>query len=149
MVQQRDGVGLVKVVVPDDHCTQATYRRAVGRRLRTARIVLDISQQEIADAAGCSRNFVSGIERGRAGRRRVPAQPRGDGAADEPANPDGGRRLGQLDERNAARLRRVRGRALRSILGGVREGDDAARVLASERVPCSSGSRNCDASWSS
>ena len=68
MVQQRDdGVGLVKVVVPDDHCTQATYRRAVGRRLRTARIVLDISQQEIADAAGCSRNFVSGIERGAQG----------------------------------------------------------------------------------
>jgi DNA-binding XRE family transcriptional regulator len=72
MAQQREEAdgpppGLVKVVVPDDYCTPATYRRAVGRRLRTARVVLNISQQEVADAAGCSRNFVSGIERGAQG----------------------------------------------------------------------------------
>lgn len=73
MLQQDDGggggdrSGLVKVVVPDDYCTPAAYRRAVGRRLRTARVVLNISQQEVADAAGCSRNFVSGIERGAQG----------------------------------------------------------------------------------
>jgi hypothetical protein len=62
-----DRAGLRKVVVPDNYCTQAAYRRAVGRRLRTARVVLNISQQEVADAAGCSRNFVSGIERGAQG----------------------------------------------------------------------------------
>jgi DNA-binding XRE family transcriptional regulator len=62
-----DRAALRKVVVPDNYCTQATYRRAVGRRLRTARVVLNISQQDVADAAGCSRNFVSGIERGAQG----------------------------------------------------------------------------------
>ena len=62
-----DRAGLMNVVVPDNYCTQATYRRAVGRRLRTARVVLNISQQDVADAAGCSRNFVSGIERGAQG----------------------------------------------------------------------------------
>jgi hypothetical protein len=72
MLQQADGgdgdrAGLRKVVVPDNYCTQAAYRRAVGRRLRTARVVLNISQQDVADAAGCSRNFVSGIERGAQG----------------------------------------------------------------------------------
>jgi len=59
--------GLMRVVVPDNYCTPAAYRRAVGRRLRTARVVLSISQQDVADAAGCSRNFVSGIERGAQG----------------------------------------------------------------------------------
>jgi DNA-binding XRE family transcriptional regulator len=62
-----DRAGLMRVHVPDNYCTQATYRRAVGRRLRTARVVLNISQQDVADAAGCSRNFVSGIERGAQG----------------------------------------------------------------------------------
>ena len=62
-----DRAGLMNVIVPDNYCTQATYRRAVGRRLRTARVVLNISQQDVADAAGCSRNFVSGIERGAQG----------------------------------------------------------------------------------
>ena len=47
-----DRAGLMRVVVPDNYCTQATYRRAVGRRLRTARVVLNISQQDVADAAG-------------------------------------------------------------------------------------------------
>jgi DNA-binding XRE family transcriptional regulator len=56
--------GLVRVVVPTDHCTQAAYRKAVSQRLRMARVVLDISQQDVADAAGCSRNFVSAVERG-------------------------------------------------------------------------------------
>ncbi len=66
MLDQGDvggGSGLRRIVVPDNYCTQATYRRAVGRRLRSARVVLNISQQDVADAAGCSRNFVSGIER--------------------------------------------------------------------------------------
>jgi DNA-binding XRE family transcriptional regulator len=56
--------GLVRVVVPIDHCTQAAYRKGVSQRLRMARVVLDISQQEVAEAAGCSRNFVSAVERG-------------------------------------------------------------------------------------
>jgi DNA-binding XRE family transcriptional regulator len=56
--------GLVRVIVPIDHCAQPAYRKAVSRRLRMARVVLDISQQEVADAAGCSRNFVSAVERG-------------------------------------------------------------------------------------
>jgi DNA-binding XRE family transcriptional regulator len=63
-----DGVGLVKVVVaPDDRANQRAYRTAVGRRLRIARVMLGISQKEVAEAAGCSRNFVSAIERGTQG----------------------------------------------------------------------------------
>jgi DNA-binding XRE family transcriptional regulator len=57
-------VGLVKVVVPDDRGNERAFRKAVGRRLRMARVMLDTSQQEVAEAAGCSRNFVSAIERG-------------------------------------------------------------------------------------
>ena len=56
--------GLVRVVVPVDHCTQGAYRKGVSRRLRMARVVLDLSQQEVAEASGCSRNFVSAVERG-------------------------------------------------------------------------------------
>jgi DNA-binding XRE family transcriptional regulator len=60
-----DGIGLAKVVVaPDDRRNQRAYRTAVGRRLRIARVMLDISQHEVAEAAGCSRNFVSAMERG-------------------------------------------------------------------------------------
>ena len=56
---------LVRIAVATG--SRRSRRRAVGRRLRTARVVLNISQQDVADAAGCSRNFVSGIERGAQG----------------------------------------------------------------------------------
>jgi DNA-binding XRE family transcriptional regulator len=58
------GGSLVQVTVPADHCTQAAYRKGVSQRLRMARVALDISQQEVAEASGCSRNFVSAVERG-------------------------------------------------------------------------------------
>lgn len=42
-------------------------RRQVGRRAYMRRVWLDLSQQEVADKAGLTRNFVSAIERGAQG----------------------------------------------------------------------------------
>lgn len=61
------GSRLSVVVVPDGHCTQKTYREGVGARLRTVRVLSDVSQDELAVAAGVSRNFVSAVERGAQG----------------------------------------------------------------------------------
>jgi DNA-binding XRE family transcriptional regulator len=61
------GARLSAVVVPDVHCTQKVYREGVGARLRTVRVLSDISQDELAVAAGVSRNFVSAVERGAQG----------------------------------------------------------------------------------
>jgi transcriptional regulator with XRE-family HTH domain len=46
------------------HEEEAGYRRRVGRRLLVRRTVLGLSQQQVATAAGVTRNFVSAIERG-------------------------------------------------------------------------------------
>jgi transcriptional regulator with XRE-family HTH domain len=53
--------------VPDGHASEEAYRRAIGKRLRIVRVTLDCSQDEIAEAAGVTRNFVSAIERGAQG----------------------------------------------------------------------------------
>lgn len=45
----------------------ATYRRAVGKRIRVWRVVNERSQDELAAEAGVTRNFVSAIERGAQG----------------------------------------------------------------------------------
>jgi transcriptional regulator with XRE-family HTH domain len=45
----------------------ATYRRAVGKRIRIWRVVNERSQDELAAEAGVTRNFVSAIERGAQG----------------------------------------------------------------------------------
>ena len=41
----------------------AALRRALGRRLRLLRVVRELSQEELAQAAGITRNQVSGFER--------------------------------------------------------------------------------------
>lgn len=43
------------------------YRRVVGKRLRVWRALHDKTQEDLADAAGVTRNFVSAIERGAQG----------------------------------------------------------------------------------
>lgn len=43
---------------------EAAFLQALGRRLRLARHTLSLSQQQLADRAGLSRNFISGLERG-------------------------------------------------------------------------------------
>ena len=44
-----------------------TYLRHLGARLRLRRLALRMSQQDLADAAGLSRVFLSAVERGRHG----------------------------------------------------------------------------------
>jgi XRE family transcriptional regulator, regulator of sulfur utilization len=41
------------------------YLKALGRRIRFLRRALDLNQDQLAVAAGVSRTFVSGLERGR------------------------------------------------------------------------------------
>jgi len=43
------------------------YRRAVGKRIRVWRAMHDCRQDQLAAAAGVTRNFVSAIERGAQG----------------------------------------------------------------------------------
>lgn len=43
------------------------FRRQVGKRLRSQRIWLELSQDEVAAKAGVTRNFVSAVERGAQG----------------------------------------------------------------------------------
>lgn len=43
------------------------YRRAVGKRIRVWRVVHDKSQDDLAQMADVTRNFVSAIERGAQG----------------------------------------------------------------------------------
>jgi transcriptional regulator with XRE-family HTH domain len=42
----------------------AAFLRALGRRLRLLRLVRELSQEDLADAAGISGSFLSIIERG-------------------------------------------------------------------------------------
>lgn len=46
---------------------EVTLRRCVGKQIRVARVLHDLSQDEVAQAAGVTRNFVSAIERGAQG----------------------------------------------------------------------------------
>jgi transcriptional regulator with XRE-family HTH domain len=47
--------------------SETALRQRVGRRAYMRRVWLDLSQQELADKAGVTRNFVSAIERGAQG----------------------------------------------------------------------------------
>jgi transcriptional regulator with XRE-family HTH domain len=40
-----------------------TYAREIARRLRVRRVALDLTQQEVADRSGVTRNVVSAFER--------------------------------------------------------------------------------------
>ena len=57
----------------DDHVGDAgaaderLYLRALGKRIRVLRVTRELSQEQLARAAGMSRNFVSSIERGNHG----------------------------------------------------------------------------------
>ena len=44
--------------------TERALRAQVGRRVRTCRVWLGLSQDQVAAKAGVTRNFVSAIERG-------------------------------------------------------------------------------------
>ena len=46
---------------------EQTMRADIGQRLYMRRVWLRLAQQEVADKAGVSRNFVSAIERGAQG----------------------------------------------------------------------------------
>ncbi len=43
------------------------YRELIGKRVRTERVWQELSQDELADKAGVTRNVVSAIERGAQG----------------------------------------------------------------------------------
>jgi transcriptional regulator with XRE-family HTH domain len=43
--------------------SELTYRRLIGRRVRLQRLYLELSQDEVAAAAGVTRNYVSAVER--------------------------------------------------------------------------------------
>jgi len=47
--------------------TDEAYLRWLGERIRLLRLAKRMSQQDLADAAGLSRVFVSAVERGRYG----------------------------------------------------------------------------------
>lgn len=46
---------------------EVEYRQRVGKRVKVRRVYLDLSQDQVATAAGVTRNFVSAIERGAQG----------------------------------------------------------------------------------
>jgi transcriptional regulator with XRE-family HTH domain len=43
---------------------EETFRRDVGDRIRNERLLRNLRQEELAERAGVSRNFVSAVERG-------------------------------------------------------------------------------------
>jgi transcriptional regulator with XRE-family HTH domain len=43
---------------------ERAFLKALGKRIRIQRITVELSQEQLAVAAGMSRNFVSSIERG-------------------------------------------------------------------------------------
>lgn len=48
----------------DTRADERLYLRTLGKRIRILRVTREMSQQQLAQAAGMSRNFVSSIERG-------------------------------------------------------------------------------------
>ena len=49
---------------PDnDHYDDDTYRAVLGRRIRILRVAGGLSQQDLADQAHVTRNYISAIER--------------------------------------------------------------------------------------
>jgi transcriptional regulator with XRE-family HTH domain len=51
-------------VSDDERADERVYLRALGKRIRLLRVDRELSQEQLARAAGMSRNFVSSIERG-------------------------------------------------------------------------------------
>ena len=49
---------------PEREKAERDYRQQVGRRLRTQRVWLALTQDDLAGRAGVSRNYVSATERG-------------------------------------------------------------------------------------
>ena len=47
-----------------DREAEAAFLRALGKRIRLLRLVRELTQDEVAQAAGMSRSFVSLIEKG-------------------------------------------------------------------------------------
>jgi transcriptional regulator with XRE-family HTH domain len=54
-------------VSPFRRSSEDELRAQVGRRLHLRRLWLELSQRDVADKAGVTRNFVSAIERGAQG----------------------------------------------------------------------------------
>lgn len=57
-------VGMVRADQGQEPYGEKTFRREVGRRIRAERALLNLRQDELAERAGVSRNFVSAVERG-------------------------------------------------------------------------------------
>jgi transcriptional regulator with XRE-family HTH domain len=51
-------------VSADERADERLYLRGLGKRIRLLRVDRELSQEQLARAAGMSRNFVSSIERG-------------------------------------------------------------------------------------
>ena len=57
---------IIGEALPTSVANQAerAFLKALGKRIRIQRITVELSQEQLARAAGMSRNFVSSIERG-------------------------------------------------------------------------------------
>jgi transcriptional regulator with XRE-family HTH domain len=55
---------LIGSVFTEQEYGEASFRRDVGDRIRNERLLHNLRQEELAERAGVSRNFVSAIERG-------------------------------------------------------------------------------------
>jgi transcriptional regulator with XRE-family HTH domain len=53
--------------MPDDIDPSPVFLRRFGRRLKTLRRERDLTQQQLADAAGFDRTFIGKLERGESG----------------------------------------------------------------------------------
>jgi transcriptional regulator with XRE-family HTH domain len=55
---------VASVRTDQDPYGEESFRRDVGRRIRAERALRNLRQEELAERAGVSRNFVSAVERG-------------------------------------------------------------------------------------
>jgi len=51
-------------MTPEERAEERNYLRGLGKRIRLIRVDRELSQEQLAKAAGMSRNFVSSVERG-------------------------------------------------------------------------------------
>lgn len=52
---------------PEHTLIEWTFLRTLGKRIRIQRLTAELSQEQLAERAGMSRNFVSSIEHGKHG----------------------------------------------------------------------------------